>query len=98
MTPDRTTTPLGGPVGVGRHVGARSGRWANHVPKRIQELRGESAAPSMQREMSPGSSRKGRPPGSKNLHRRKDAGIKKGPRRPKAAGGETPVGSEDGEA
>ena len=27
--------------------------------------------------------RKGRPPGSKNLHKRKDAGIKKGPRKPK---------------
>ncbi|SMR43544.1 unnamed protein product [Zymoseptoria tritici ST99CH_3D1] len=32
--------------------------------------------------------RKGRPPGSKNLHKRRDAGIKKGPRKPKVVGGE----------
>lgn len=44
---------------------------------------------------SGGAVRKGRPPGSKNQHKRKDAGIKKGPRKPKpstsgAAGAETP--------
>ena len=38
------------------------------------------------------STRKGRPPGSKNLHARRDKGVKKGPRKPKAA---SPVSVED---
>ncbi|GAB7363184.1 hypothetical protein MBLNU230_g3467t1 [Neophaeotheca triangularis] len=43
-----------------------------------------------QRSVTPGGSqvRKGRPPGSKNLHKRKDAGIPKGPRKPKKTEGE----------
>jgi hypothetical protein len=109
-----------------------SGRWAGHVPKRIRELRGDSAGASTPsastpavastaatggatspnggnsgagaeegaarsetpgtssdtpgpdgKEGSPGASRKGRPKGSKNLHKRRDAGIPKGPRKPK---------------
>jgi hypothetical protein len=112
-----------------------SGRWAGHVPKRIRELRGDSAGastpaattpaataatastttangatspsggnngvgadegaarsetpgtgsdtPGDGKEGSPGASRKGRPKGSKNLHKRRDAGIPKGPRKPK---------------
>ena len=35
------------------------------------------------KEGSPGAARKGRPKGSKNLHKRRDAGIPKGPRKPK---------------
>ncbi|KAI7156995.1 hypothetical protein KC352_g27431, partial [Hortaea werneckii] len=34
-----------------------------------------------------GKPRKGRPPGSKNLHKRSDAGIKKGPRKKKVVEG-----------
>ena len=45
---------------------------------------GRGQTGSVSREASPGGTvRKGRPPGSKNLHKRKDAGIKKGPRKPK---------------
>ena len=100
MTPDRVTTPLGGPA-PNRYAPATSGRWRGHVPKRIRELRDESVGGgSVKRDASPGSARKGRPPGSKNLHKRKDAGIKKGPRKPKAVdGSDTPFGSEaEGEA
>lgn len=100
MTPDRVTTPLGGPA-PNLYEPATSGRWRNHMPKRIRELRGDSVPLSTtgaqgQRETTPGGSRKGRPPGSKNLHKRRDAGIKKGPRKPKGAANETPEGS-DGE-
>ena len=54
------------------------------------------AASPGSREASPGGTvRKGRPPGSKNLHKRKDAGIKKGPRKPKVVDSiETPGASE----
>ncbi|KXS96815.1 hypothetical protein AC578_8304 [Pseudocercospora eumusae] len=94
MTPERGNTPsvsLAGAVHAdGTFVAATRGRWAGHVPKRIRELRGESV--SSQRSAStdggapqPGQIRKGRPPGSKNNHKRKDAGIKKGPRKPKVS-------------
>ncbi|KAL0256555.1 hypothetical protein SLS55_008950 [Diplodia seriata] len=60
------------------------------VPPRIREMRGESAMTTSASEdddtyegtpepRGPGK-RRGRPPGSKNLAQRKDAGIKKGPR------------------
>jgi hypothetical protein len=57
---------------------------------------GRGATGSVSREASPGGTvRKGRPPGSKNLHKRKDAGIKKGPRKPKVVDSiETPGASE----
>ncbi|KAF7188566.1 hypothetical protein HII31_10228, partial [Pseudocercospora fuligena] len=94
MTPERGNTPslsLAGTINAdGTFVAATRGRWAGHVPKRIRELRGESV--SSQRSAStdggspqPGQIRKGRPPGSKNHHKRKDAGIKKGPRKPKVS-------------
>ncbi|KXT11211.1 hypothetical protein AC579_10009 [Pseudocercospora musae] len=94
MTPERGNTPalsLAGTINAdGAFVAATRGRWAGHVPKRIRELRGESV--SSQRSAStdggssqPGQIRKGRPPGSKNQHKRKDAGIKKGPRKPKVS-------------
>ena len=107
MTPDRSATPLGGPV---RNSYLTTSRLTGNVPKRVRELRddltvapmmsggwgnsnlsgglgsglGRTSARSTSREASPGGTvRKGRPPGSKNLHKRKDAGIKKGPRKPK---------------
>ncbi|EME83531.1 uncharacterized protein MYCFIDRAFT_81620 [Pseudocercospora fijiensis CIRAD86] len=95
MTPERGNTPSLSLAGTtnnadGGFVAATRGRWAGHVPKRIRELRGESV--SSQRSASPDSAspqpgqiRKGRPPGSKNHHKRKDAGIKKGPRKPKVS-------------
>ncbi|OJD40307.1 uncharacterized protein BKCO1_10006 [Diplodia corticola] len=65
------------------------------VPARIREMRGESAMTTSASEdddtyegtpepRGPGK-RRGRPPGSKNLAQRKDAGIKKGPRGKKGA-------------
>ncbi|KAB2570910.1 hypothetical protein BFW01_g6413 [Lasiodiplodia theobromae] len=65
------------------------------VPPRIREMRGESAMTTSASEdddtyegtpepRGPGK-RRGRPPGSKNLAQRKDAGIKKGPRGKKGA-------------
>ena len=104
-TPDaRAPTPVGR-ISSLDFVPRTTGRWAGHIPKRIQELRRESEGPSTgpggnkqqspslqpqpQRDQSPGaSSRKGRPPGSKNLHKRRDAGIKKGPRKPKSSAGD----------
>lgn len=87
----RTTTP------VAEDAAEKSrGRWKDHVPKRVQELRHGSVASARSGSEDPsanspganaGSVRKGRPPGSKNLHKRKDAGIKKGPRKPKTASG-----------
>ena len=94
MTPDRTGTPVSGLANwhsgdPNDYVPPSRGRWAGHVPKRIQELRGVSV-PRRSESGSPqppgssnSSSRKGRPPGSKNLHERKDKGIKKGPRKKK---------------
>lgn len=79
MTPDGATTPLLGPGGYRVQTA--------HVPKRVRELR-ENSVGSARSQNDGGSEtggkvRKGRPPGSKNLHKRSDAGIKKGPRRPK---------------
>lgn len=95
-TPDesRATTPVADDAND--KVQTRGGRFNNNnIPKRIQELRHESVGSARSASedpgaKSPGSSaggsvRKGRPPGSKNLHKRKDAGIKKGPRKPKGA-------------
>lgn len=90
-TPDesRATTPT---AGEAADKAQSRGRWKDHVPKRIQELRHESVGSARSASEDPGakspgggsaSIRKGRPPGSKNLHKRKDAGIKKGPRKPK---------------
>lgn len=70
-------------------VGSATKRQA-YVPARIREMRGESAMTTSASEdddiyegtpepRGPGK-RRGRPPGSKNLAQRKDAGIKKGPR------------------
>ncbi|KAK5122909.1 hypothetical protein LTR85_003474 [Meristemomyces frigidus] len=90
MTPDRAATPLLGPGGYRTQT---AGRWAGHVPKRVRELRENSVGSARSQNDgasesgvggSGGKVRKGRPPGSKNLHKRSDAGIKKGPRRPKA--------------
>lgn len=84
MTPDRAATPLGGPLRGA--YGARGGsRLAvGHVPKRVRELRDGSEVSVVRSEGGTESkTRKGRPPGSKNLHKRSDAGIKKGPRKPK---------------
>jgi hypothetical protein len=98
MTPDRAVTPLGGPVRVPIGTGTR-GRLMGNVPKRIQELRGESVGGGDGgREGTPSSARKGRPPGSKNRAVRSDAGIKKGPRKQKVDDAEIAGGSEvDGE-
>lgn len=89
-TPDesRATTPVAG-EGAEKAQTRGGGRWNNHIPKRVQELRHESVGSARSASEDPGakspgaSVRKGRPPGSKNLHKRKDAGIKKGPRKPK---------------
>ncbi|KAK5712834.1 hypothetical protein LTR15_011827 [Elasticomyces elasticus] len=81
MTPDRAATPLGG-GGVGNNTNLLGlGRLGN-VPKRIQQLRGESVG-SVRSEGGSPAKHKGRPPGSKNLHKRSDAGIPKGPRKKK---------------
>lgn len=138
MTPDPNLEPSSAAqpeVLPNGYVVRKTGRWAGHVPKRIRELRGDSAGaaspsattpaaasasapangatspsggshggaaadegasrsetpgtssdtpgPADGKEGSPGASRKGRPKGSKNLHKRRDAGIPKGPRKPK---------------
>jgi hypothetical protein len=134
LEPSSAAPPQALPNG---YVPRKTGRWAGHVPKRIRELRGDSAGatnspsattpaasasasvpasgatspgngggaaaaadegasrsetpgtgsdtpgPADGKEGSPGASRKGRPKGSKNLHKRRDAGIPKGPRKPK---------------
>lgn len=110
-TPDPTTAASGSQSQVlpGGYVVRKVGRWKNHIPKRIRELRGDSVnatqpngaasatvdegaarsdtpgavSDSPTLEGSPGPVRKGRPKGSKNLHKRRDAGIPKGPRKPK---------------
>ncbi|KAK5741064.1 hypothetical protein LTR17_004214 [Elasticomyces elasticus] len=84
MTPDRAATPhLGGGVGNNTNI-LGLGRLGN-VPKRIQQLRGESVGTVRSEGGDPGSpaKHKGRPPGSKNLHKRSDAGVPKGPRKKK---------------
>jgi len=96
MTPDRGSTPLGGPIRTSIGTGTR-GRLMGNVPRRIQELRGDSVGGLVGgREGTPNSARKGRPPGSKNLHKRKDAGIKKGPRKPKMVDGLIVSGNYEG--
>ncbi|KAK5165822.1 uncharacterized protein LTR77_008745 [Saxophila tyrrhenica] len=103
MTPDRGVTPLGGPLRTALGVGARGrGLVMGNVPKRIQELRGVgevgrgvSEGGREGREGSVGA-RKGRPPGSKNLFRRRDAGIKKGPRKGKGSAGSGVDGEGEG--
>lgn len=97
MTPERST-PLGGPIRHGLGTTATRGRLLGNFPtsKRIRELRDESVGGG-KRDVTPGGTtvRKGRPPGSKNLFKRKDAGIKKGPRKPKVVDSiETSFGSE----
>jgi hypothetical protein len=139
MTPDPSLEPSAAAqprVLSNGYVVRTSGRWKDHVPRRILELRGDSAGPSSPsantptaasasatanggatspgagngngggadegasrsetpgtssdtpgpangKEGSSGASRKGRPKGSKNLHKRRDAGVPKGPRKPK---------------
>jgi hypothetical protein len=130
MTPDPGASVQQPQVLSNGYVVRTSGRWKNHIPKRIRELRGDSVgatpvngagagagagaagtgagapavSPSVEegamrsetpgtssdtpltadgKEGSPGAARKGRPKGSKNLHKRRDAGIPKGPRKPK---------------
>lgn len=123
MTPDPGASAPQPQVLSNGYVVRTSGRWKNHIPKRIRELRGDSVgaspsngagagagaaagavSPSVDdsamrsetpgtssdtplttdgKEGSPGAARKGRPKGSKNLHKRRDAGIPKGPRKPK---------------
>ncbi|KAF2144029.1 uncharacterized protein K452DRAFT_285234 [Aplosporella prunicola CBS 121167] len=75
----------------------RGGKAQQYVPQRIREMRGESAMTTSASEddhdnddgayegstPEPKGKRRGRPPGSKNLAQRKDAGIKKGPRNKK---------------
>ncbi|GIZ42028.1 hypothetical protein CKM354_000530800 [Cercospora kikuchii] len=90
MTPERFSTS-GWNGDPNDYVPPTRGRWAGHVPKRIQELRGaslsrrsESGSPQPSpAASSSGGVRKGRPPGSKNREERKDKGIKKGPRKKK---------------
>ncbi|KAK4903077.1 hypothetical protein LTR27_000005 [Elasticomyces elasticus] len=90
MTPDRAATPLLG-GGVGNNTNMLGlGRLGN-VPKRIQQLRGESVG-SVRSEGGSPAKHKGRPPGSKNLHKRSDAGVPKGPRKKKVV--EVGEGSE----
>ena len=136
MTPDPAASAPQPQVLSNGYVVRTSGRWKNHIPKRIRELRGDSVgaspangtntntnggaagaatgagagagagpvSPGVEdnalrsetpgtssdtplttdgKEGSPGAARKGRPKGSKNLHNRRDAGIPKGPRKPK---------------
>jgi len=127
MTPDPAASAPQPQVLSNGYVVRTSGRWKNHIPKRIRELRGDSVgaspangtgtgtgaasgaasgavSPGVEegalrsetpgtssdtplttdgKEGSPGAARKGRPKGSKNLHKRRDAGIPKGPRKPK---------------
>ncbi|KAI6876898.1 hypothetical protein KC318_g17969, partial [Hortaea werneckii] len=95
LTPDRAATPSGtsqsiqGSFVAGNYVPATAGRWKGHVPKRVAELKENPApAPGPAPSTTPdGKPRKGRPPGSKNLHKRSDAGIKKGPRKKKVVEG-----------
>lgn len=103
-TPDRTRTPVleGDPH---EWVPPSRGRWAGHIPKRIQELRGASVSrrsesgspqpPGAASSSSSSSVRKGRPPGSKNHHERKDKGIKKGPRKKKDDNASSPAAGSD---
>ncbi|EMC99874.1 hypothetical protein BAUCODRAFT_30285 [Baudoinia panamericana UAMH 10762] len=62
-----------------------SGRWAGHVPKRIQQLRAgsELSLGSSVEAADAGGVKKGRPLGSKNLRKRRDAGVSKGQREKK---------------
>jgi hypothetical protein len=84
LTPDRAATPLGGALQSNtQQLGAS--RLLGNVPKRIQQLRDESVVSVRSEGGTVTQVRKGRPPGSKNLHKRRDAGIKKGPRKPKVA-------------
>ncbi|KAK3068886.1 hypothetical protein LTR53_013201 [Teratosphaeriaceae sp. CCFEE 6253] len=88
MTPDPAATPPQLPSLVQQSAG----RFAN-VSKRIMELRDESVVSARSESGGGGGpqARKGRPPGSKNLAKRRDAGIPKGPRKKKvvaADGGE----------
>ncbi|KAH7030229.1 hypothetical protein B0J12DRAFT_704315 [Macrophomina phaseolina] len=78
-----------------------------YVPARIREMRGESAMTTSASEdddtyegtpepRGPGR-RRGRPPGSKNLAQRKDAGIKKGPRGKKGAAAQAAANAANNE-
>ena len=77
---------------AGAAAGAGSGAGSGAVSPGVEEgaLRSETPGTSSDtplttdgKEGSPGAARKGRPKGSKNLHKRRDAGIPKGPRKPK---------------
>ncbi|KAK5129919.1 hypothetical protein LTR08_002720 [Meristemomyces frigidus] len=87
MTPDRTATPLLGLGGYRRPVVATASGGSGNVHKRVQELRDTSVVSMRSSDAGPDGAkiRKGRPPGSKNLHKRSDAGIKKGPRKKRVA-------------
>lgn len=111
-TPSATPDRGGTPVAYEDYQVPTRGRWKNHVPKRVLQLRGDSVGStrssnndvpaSGSTSPKPAGVRKGRPPGSKNLHKRKDAGIKKGPRKPKVPLGDaftsTPQSSAEPEA
>ena len=76
------TTPAtnGGATSPGApSAGADEGASRSETPGTSSDTPG----PADGKEGSPGASRKGRPKGSKNLHKRRDAGIPKGPRKPK---------------
>jgi hypothetical protein len=95
MTPERGATPVGMPP----PNGVPGGKGVPAI-KRVRELRDESvgSTPSEGSSVVAKVSRKGRPPGSKNLHRRKDFGIKKGPRKPKLPATPPGASSEGGQA
>lgn len=87
VTPDRVSTPNG--FTLTQEDFKQLPRSARGRKKtRVEELRNQSVNSARSSESGspkPSGVRKGRPPGSKNLHKRKDAGIKKGPRKPKIA-------------
>lgn len=91
-------------------VPRRRGRWGAQnlaragTPNRLAEIRGESEVPTSEGEGTPepgmtsGGKRRGRPPGSKNLQKRRDAGIKKGPRKVQLQPSPLPEDMDEAEA
>ncbi|KAK5139637.1 hypothetical protein LTR32_007313, partial [Rachicladosporium monterosium] len=102
-TPERGATPATGgaaAAGVGGNLRGLGFVRGGNVPKRIQQLRGESVGSVRSSDGAGGlgaGARKGRPPGSKNLMRRKDAGVPKGPRRKRVVPADGGEGVEVGE-
>ncbi|KAK0944876.1 hypothetical protein LTR29_003689 [Friedmanniomyces endolithicus] len=102
-TPERGATPATGgaaAAGVGGNLRGLGFVRGGNVPKRIQQLRGESVGSVRSSDGAGGlgaGARKGRPPGSKNLMRRKDAGVPKGPRRKRVVPEDGGEGVEVGE-